>query len=357
MITLRGYFGHGNVGDETLLTAFVEGLLRRGAVPSDLHVLSRGSALPTDVQQSYPRSWRAFARFLNSKALIFSGGGIIQDHVPGVGTRQLKRTLLLSRAAKIRGMKVCFHAISIGPLTSNKGIDVALRIFRLSNWTVVRDSRSMDFLEKHGIQSLYSPDLSVLLGTDGQAAVPPTVRIQFLFVPCGSIPLATNASLWSSLSEVAEQKGIRTTLCSFHEGVDDAIVRQLAEMHYAAEIVYAWKMNPRKVVNLFKAYSHVVSVRLHGGWFAYLAARPLIQVIYHPKCLGFLETVQAPRIAYLPLCDLADNQKLVGQLGEFISKNSANDSYYGSQLEDLQQQANESLDGLYEYLVKNRCVQ
>lgn len=356
MITLRGYFGQGNVGDEALLTAFIEGLVSRGISPSDLHVLSRGSILPYSVLQSHPKSVKGLIRFLKSKILIFVGGSIIQDHVPS-GARQLKRMLLLSRIAKVLGMRVCFHGISIGPLISNEGINLALRLFRLSDWIAVRDLASMNFLKNHGIQCSYSPDLSVLLGANKCDKSPSTVKNKLLFVPCGEpVSLEVNKKIWLKLLEISNARSFDVTLCSFHKGIDDVIVNRLKSIKRPTDTIFAWKMNPVEVLNVFKTYSHVVSIRLHGGWFAYLAARPLIQLIYHPKCLGFLETVKAPELAYLFPNDLVDDEKVSDQIRKFISIDSQDDSYYGVPLKNLQQEANKALDDLYSYLVKNGIV-
>jgi len=55
--------------------------------------------------------------------------------------------------------------------------------------------------------------------------------------------------------------------------------------------------------------------------------------------------------------DLADDQKIDDQLEKFTSKQGKDRSYYGVELEDLQQKANKAIDNLYDYLIKSGCLQ
>ena len=294
-VLLRGYFGHGNWGDEILLRALITGLTNRGISASQLHYW-RGrsqSFQPADIGYSAPRGASGLAAWVKAGAMILSGG-IFYDHLPCFGSRRLRWLYNLVGITHSSGKKVVMFGVSIGPLTTPEGRRWTRKTLRLADGIWVRDRQSYLFCEKSGLSCQQIPDLSTALTSSISEIPAPGVQQELLFIPGqDGITCQAQINLLARFKPVAEKYDLTIRILPLHAEADTALARRLAKPQ-GGVLVSDAMADPMHLFSRIKAARLVVSVRLHGGWAAYLTGRPFIQINTHPKNRGFAETVHLP---------------------------------------------------------------
>ena len=304
-VLLRGYFGHGNWGDEILLRALVTGLTMHG-VPFDRLHYWRGSDQfyrPAAIAHSAPRRVRGMAAWAGAGAVVFCGG-IFYDHLPDVNLQRLQRIFYLAGATRALGKKVMMLGVSIGPLISRQGRLLTSKILKLADAIWVRDRQSYRFCRESNLRCRQIPDLSALLFSHITAMPPSTGRRELLFIPCQTgLTHRKHVEILDALMPVARQYGLIIRLLPIHLNADAVLTHRLSEQ-YGFEVVSDLFSDPMDLFTKIMDAELVVSTRLHGGWAAYLAGRPFLQINYHPKCRGFAETIHLPSECLIdPLAD------------------------------------------------------
>lgn len=154
-ILLTGFFGEGNLGDETILQAICQNL------PADCRCLVTSGRSTQPRAQAIRRrgiwSWPAYIEAISrSNAAIFSGG-ILQDwSFEGVTFFALRII-----AASIAGCSPALWGAGIGPLRSSGTRLIARRALRRVETAWLRDEASVnDFKDLTGRDASYGADWS-----------------------------------------------------------------------------------------------------------------------------------------------------------------------------------------------------
>ncbi|MHB8636811.1 MAG: polysaccharide pyruvyl transferase family protein [Fimbriimonadaceae bacterium] len=150
-ILLAGYFGAGNLGDDSIMQGYVLGM-RSAGMDEEFEVLS-GS--PDSTQryynlQGYDRknSRQISEAIAHCDMLVFPGGSIFQD---ATSTRSVKYYQELVSRAKRAGKKVLLLGQGVGPLTSFFGKRLAAEAFKAADAVSVRDPASLTTLKALGV--------------------------------------------------------------------------------------------------------------------------------------------------------------------------------------------------------------
>jgi hypothetical protein len=294
-ILLRGYFGHGNWGDELLLRSLISGLTEY-KIPHKRLSYWTGPSLtfqPASIKPADPHNWTGLWAWLTAGSMIFTGG-IFYDHLPYFGVRRLRHMDRMVRLTRALGKKVFLFGVSIGPLITPAGRQLTMSILRKANAIWLRDSDSYRFCSRIGIECRKVPDLSALFYTRIIAGTPAAISKDLLFMPCaGGLSASMHAKILNDLLLVAERFGLTIKILPLGTPTDTILARQLGGT-CGLPVINPTSPNPLQLFNRIKTARLVVSVRLHGGWGAYICGRPLIQIDYHSKCQGFAQTVQLP---------------------------------------------------------------
>jgi len=294
-ILLRGYFGHGNWGDEILLRALVRGFGKNGFPKERFHYW-RGrdrSFQPAAIGHSIPRGIKGIAAWASASAMVFCGG-IFYDHLPDFKIRRLQHIFLMVRISRLLGKKIVMLGVSIGPLVTPEGRRLTRKILELAHIIRVRDRLSHDFCRKAGLNCRQMPDLSAILLPDIPLADKALGNGEILFIPCASgMGYQTHVKILNALTAVARRYRFRIRLMPIHMNVDTELAHRLADQ-MGFQMAPALSADPMDLFNRLKDAELIVSARLHGGWAAYLLGRPLLQIDHHTKCRGFAETIGLP---------------------------------------------------------------
>ncbi|WP_424949811.1 polysaccharide pyruvyl transferase CsaB [Deinococcus sp.] len=323
-ITVSGYYGFHNTGDEAIALSISRELARRG------HTALLLSHDPAHTRQAYGVHSAArmnplalLASLLSAQRLWSGGGGLLQDKT---SVRNLTYYLALIRGAQLLGRPVAVFNQSVGPLSLEGGARVARvlnggRSGRGRVQVIVRDRASQETLEHLGVEARLGGDPALLLSA-GSGVV--SDRNAVVLAPRGDVHDA-NAGL-KDLTRRLQEKGRRVVALSFHPGVDDVAARNLG----ADEVMSSG--DPVLALNTIAAAGYVVGVRLHAVILAAAAGVPFVGVSYDPKVAGFCADAGAPSVP---------TDFDAAQVGGLVMKNTAPD---WAQVQAMKERARESFD-------------
>jgi polysaccharide pyruvyl transferase WcaK-like protein len=294
-VLFRGYFGHGNWGDEILLRALIAGLTRSGISADKLHYWrGRNHAYqPAGINHAIPRGLHGMTAWAKAGAMIFSGG-IFYDHLPIFGSRRLRSIHNIVWITRASGKKAILFGVSIGPLITAQGRRLTRKILKMVDGIWVRDRQSYQFCHQTGVPCRQIPDLSTVLASRIVANPSLTGQKELLFIPCQTgLTYRAQIRLLEILQPVAQSRDLTIRVVPLHAQADTDLARRLCKQQ-GVELAAETFADPLRLFDRIKTAQFVVSARLHGGWAAYLTGRPFLQINYHPKCRGFAETIHLP---------------------------------------------------------------
>ena len=334
-----GYYGKFNTGDDAMAAVCLTELSRR-MPQARLFVPSQPLALPEGVDvrwQPLARPWQpGFARERrlcegHCDALVFGGGSVFSD-VKGTHALELRHRRI--KTLRARGTRVVALGVGLGPLTTKEGKSAARDLFQLFDAIVVRDEASLRLaadLELRNVSLGF--DVAVLLeeiGLPQPVATKPdhgdkkTLGISICdysqYVGRGSdadtlrlkkIVAGLRAHDWAGWR-------LKLLVLNGHPRVGDLKVaaRCQAALKNSVECELAlYHPNPLQMLRHVDSCDAVISMRLHGAVYAYVAGRPFAVLSYHSKCEDFAEMVN------LPKSQVIDSETFVPEdLGRMIAR-------------------------------------
>ena len=323
-ITIFGYYGMRNTGDELILRVLAEQLpgafegkpVRLGVLPS----YDATQAYDPDIDglrvlkyanNKFLKLLGIFPDASQTDLLVIGGGGVIQDH-ENMGARSV--TGLLKRALLVRffGGMVVLLGVGVVPLMTRSGKLQTRLLCRLSSAIVTRDTESAEALADAGVPKskiVNAGDLVLLW------APPMTARerindhlVQNQLV----VSLLPYHKERQELFEVTTgvRKGIARALDGFLDKHKNATVvfvsfqgeppkydqeeadAVIALMRHSNRcITREYDPRPERVYEDILNSSAVVGMRLHSIVLACMAGKPFIAVSYHDKVASFAKAV------------------------------------------------------------------
>jgi len=278
-VTVSGYYGFGNTGDEAIALAISRALKERGAAPLLL------SNTPAETARTYGCESAARMHPLalpgalaRSQVVLSGGGGLLQDKT---SARNLTYYLGVIRLARLLRKRVVVFNQSIGPLSPEGGRRVAAALRGVP--IIVRDRGSLDTLRALGLEGELGGDPALLLApTPGLTRDPNRV----ILAPRGDVTDATEGL--RSVAAALRTEGRRVTALSFMPAHDDEAARSLG----ADEVLST--RDPQVALDAIACSGFVIGVRLHAVILAAAAGVPFAGVAYDPKVQGFCADAGAP---------------------------------------------------------------
>ena len=291
-VTVGGYFGCGNLGDDLLLIGFLEGLhsvapdIRVLAFTGDPHRDSRRFGIKC-VNRHNPFS--LLAALLRSDAFLLGGGSLLQN---ATSNRSLYYYLLLLRLARLMGATPILYSAGIGPLEGKRPLVRTKKALHRCAYLSLRDPISLRLTEALGIDRsrLYEGADPALL-----SPLPPVSRSAYLL-------------------QALELDERTPYLCIILKGgrkdtdvqrIVTAAVRMLCKRHFLRPIFLIFDPNhdrqasisaaqtldarcytpsaPSQAAALIKKAQAVITMRLHGMVLATATGTPAVGVVCDPK--------------------------------------------------------------------------
>ena len=299
-VTLSGYYGYGNAGDEAVLAGLVTALrARRPEGELDIVALS-GRPAETEAahgiraadRYKVPALLRALSR---TDALLSGGGSLLQDVT---SAHSVFYYLGVVRLAQILGKKTMFVAQGIGPLIRPRTRRLVASVANRLDAVTVRDADSAALLREIGVVRppvevtadpalLLAPARTVALGGDWAAvALRPWV--------------GRDTELAETLARACHQALPRTRMMALamQPKIDAAIGEHFGRLRHQTgdgEVAGVSLARPdsllvplEPLLENLAACHMVIGMRLHALILAAACAVPAVALSYDPKVTAFM---------------------------------------------------------------------
>jgi polysaccharide pyruvyl transferase CsaB len=308
-ILIAGSYGHGNLGDEAILSAILTQL--RSRLP-DAHlqvVAGDEKALRTrfGIDTVGWADWAEIAFVLQQADLLLLGGGGIFFDYEGFNAEALfqNRASDLAHYASFPLLAALFdkplmlYACGVGPLFTSEGREAVRLAFDLAKVATVRDAASADLLADIGVD---------------------VTRVETTADPAFALDIPTSESAWATLAELgllntrpilgvaprpwthgpsqetwlaelaagigafADRENAQILLIPFHPGYDDATIASLSQKLQPRVVhTLSGNLSAEQTAAIIGACDMLVGMRFHSILFAMLAATPAVAIAYDPK--------------------------------------------------------------------------
>lgn len=306
-VTVAAWIGSTNAGDDLIFGALCHKLHVRGTRVTAISTRPAQTAR-AGVDAVDHRDLRGILGAIRSSdALVFGGGGLLQDQTSGFNL-----PYHLSRIAMARATRTPFAVVGVGagPLRTAAGRWQVRQALRGAVGVTARDAGSLELLRSLGVDGArLAADLAVSLPAPDVAPVDVICAcLRPWRAARGRLPVGTRsrsditatpmvARLAAGLDEAAARTGMPVRLVAMQQGWDDLLHARVAErMSCTVDVV---SPPVEGVLAEVAASRVVVAMRYHAGIAAVLAGRPAVLIGYDPKLDG-LATALGPAGALLP---------------------------------------------------------
>lgn len=301
-VVVCGAYGHGNAGDEAILTELLRQL---GTLDDDVEitVISRRPKATRRLHRVNAIARRQICTagrlFRRSKLFVSGGGSLIQDIT---SSRSLYFYLLTIKLAKRNGCKVQMYGCGIGPLRRyvNRR-QSAYIIDKYVDVVTMRDPRSIKAVEAIGVRkpkTLLSADPVVSIAPSPDSEVIKFMRENGLD-PDGKyicVTLRRWAGLNDRIPDVARalrkvNSGFGLTPVFLPMNADEDTVPNAAVAKYYSKpsITLDVIERPELAIGFMSRMQVVVSMRLHALLYASSCGTPIVGMSYDPKVSSFID--------------------------------------------------------------------
>lgn len=305
-VILSGYYGFGNMGDESLLSVISASLakecpgVRITALTRNPSKDSVRTGLRCVNRMHFPAVWREMGR---GRLFLSGGGSLLQDATSG---KSLQYYAALLQLAGKRGMKTFVYANGIGPILNEKHRVYAGNVVNGCDAVSVRDPDSLNELTVMGVPAeklRLSADPAFLLDVPAPETVRRIMhRLGLDDLPEGSYVLLSPRHLGRKRDSdgdrrlageiaklcgwLAKTHGLTAVMVPMQPKNDTALCALAAEMTDAPAGMQVRIVNPasaEEMMALASGARMAVGMRLHCLIYAAAAGVPVIGLSYDPK--------------------------------------------------------------------------
>jgi len=299
-IVIAGYFGFGNLGDEVLLHV-VLGWLKQFSNVAPC-VLS-GNPEQTRQQFGVAAVMRTNLASLvctlwGAKALVFGGGGILQDKT---SRRSLFYYLSLIRLARLFKVPVLMIGQGLGPLNGPRQTHTA-EALRQVHYVGVRDQKSLDMLRGWRISNIF-------LGADLVFSLTPPERsvidthgplLGLALVPPPPAHYDTILKrLTKAVQSVKAEHGL-TPIFLASSPQDLQFGMALSQRINSLTVLPINQDTPAHHLTLFSEFNVIWGSRLHALILATMVGVPFVGLGYDPKVSQFVKRINEHLVQPMP---------------------------------------------------------
>ena len=349
-VSLSGYYGFNNCGDDALLHAIINDLKE---IKPDIRI-NVFSANPKKTRRDYAvdSSFRfnfcTLSKTLKkTKMLINGGGSLIQD---ATSSRSLSYYTHVLKKAHELGCKIFVYANGIGPI-SDKNVKRAGEALALCDGITLREPASLSELERLSIdpsKAIVTADPAITLSGCSEKKVFEILSEMGISherkILCVSVrDWAGNdpnlfVSLAKVLDEVCEKQDVDVLFVPMKMPDDLKASRRVASLMKKAYVCEK-ELSYDELIGIISQSYLVVGMRLHTLIFSVGAGVPTVGIIYDPKIDGFLDYVD---VKYRADASKFDSTKLSGDITEIFENYPEIKANISENLEKMTKKAKES---------------
>jgi polysaccharide pyruvyl transferase CsaB len=293
-----GYYGSSNFGDELLLKATKDLILK-----SDPSAQLR--ALTYNVKETFQKhgikgvSRNHFADIIKEirvSDVIVGGGGSMLQNV--TSNRSLIYYLMLLFIAKFSGKKTILLGNGIGPIEGKLWCFLSASLLKKLDAIVVRDEASYETLLKLGVKS------NVELGSDLVFSHEVHIHLEEVKekVSLNLRPWKNQATfmpIFEQFTHYLLDEGYEVQLIPFQKGYDDLLLEDLKNRVSRDNVSILNSEDVNEILQEISNSQIFLGMRLHSLILSAIAETPFIGLSYDPKVDAFSESMRQPHITNL----------------------------------------------------------
>jgi len=288
-VFVSAWLGSENVGDELLFSVLRRRLEQLGA---DVVAASKNPAA-TERQHGvravhHYDGWAIGRALFGADALVFGGGGLIQD-----ATSAFSLPYHLTRPLMAKAERVPFigMGLGVGPLRLRFSRLLLRRVLAGHQGITVRDEHSANLLRACGVTDVHvTADMVFSLDPPSEPArdqialalrsytdglVPERFRLNPIDEPM-------EQTLARALDEVSQRTKLHLRFLAFEGKRDEAFNRRVAKRMSSKDHSFA-TIDAESVMREMRQARLAIAMRYHGGVTAVVAERPVVLIGYAPK--------------------------------------------------------------------------
>lgn len=307
-ITLSGYYGFNNAGDDAVCESIIAALARE-MPEADLTLLSNA---PADSRARFGvdavNRWQVrglLGALLKSDLLISGGGSLLQDVTSKRGFIYYLAVIILARLCRV---PVLVYSQGVGPLTDGLNRRLTAAVLNRTQAITVRDRNSRLLLKEMGVRVPVLIAADPVLGYEGTGGRPVrTLLVQAgiyeadKLVICAPRPWqgVDRVKAFSEGLDVLARQGYKVALLPMQPEADMALCQAIAGHMTERAYVLEGDYPLNELFNLMAAADLVVAMRLHALIIGAVCDCALLGLPYDPKVTAFMQRVGGGEI--LPL--------------------------------------------------------
>lgn len=329
-ILMCGYYGFGNMGDDSLLRAIIEGL-RREDPDVRITVMSRSPKKTAAVYGVHavnrmdPVS--VYRAMKHGSLFLFGGGNLLQD---GSSARSLWYYTTVLRLAGRCGMKRMVYANGIGPLGTEKSRRAAAAVLADVDLVTLREEDSLARCEELGIRreklrltadpvfTLREADEAWTARLCGGAGIRAGKRY---FAVALREPKTDGAEMRAAMARICRRiydtYGYIPVFIPMQEPADGAVNRETAALCGCRWTVVTG-VTGSEMLGILRRMEFVVSMRLHMLIYSAAVGVPSVGLAYDCKLQAFTDRMGLPCLA-----EDTDEEAFLACVGGLISDRDA----------------------------------
>jgi len=288
-VLVSAWIGSENLGDELLFACLKRRLLELNteveAVSKDPAATKRLHNVPAVHHYDYAGVCQALLR---SDALIFGGGGLLQD-----GTSALSLPYHLSRIMLAKALRVPFIGLGlgVGPIRLRASPSMLKFALRGHHGLTVRDEASAKLLRKYGISDVRVTADTVFSLNPPTAPARDQINLALRSYRHGLIPERyrlnsgddrLESTLARALDDVARRTRLHLRFLAFEGRRDELFNRRVAAQMATKDVSFA-SLHLGNVMEEMGRARLTIAMRYHGGVTSIVAERPVVLIGYAPK--------------------------------------------------------------------------
>lgn len=324
-LLVGGYFGCGNLGDDSLLLGFLQLVSREGhdvtvmaGSPQDIHRNLGVRAIPRKDVGAFR------AALAENDALVLPGGSLFQD---ASSTRSVLYYQQLVAQAKKAGKRVILLGQGVGPLTSFMGKRLAGMAFRAADAIAVRDPDSATVIRNLGVPgtATLTGDLAFLLPKPAASEDVQNFQVGGMrSVGIAPRPFGKNnastVTLYAEFCRALFARQVMPVLIEMDAEHDGPLILEIEKACGGKVPSLRRLSHPTQLQSRLMRLDAVVAVRLHAGILAASLGVPPYLVGYDPKVTALAKQLDLP---CAPAPDRLTAERLTEGLMDFLRQRDA----------------------------------
>lgn len=308
-ITISGYYGFDNVGDEVILESLLQVLYNIASLKKQSIQVTVLSANPQKTEGSKKvnavkrtNMFGILQAIYKCNFFISGGGGLLQDKT-GRGLSVLYYTMLIFFAFLMRKPTV-LYAHSIGPVDRKINRLLIKFVLNKASFITVRDSASKEKLISWGVNktSIYKTADSVFflkkyVNSKNRKPQPPLVGIS---IKKTLHKKELEKEIVSTANYLTKELGARIIFIPMHPEKDLQLSEEFSKKIPGSSVAKE-SFDYERIFKLYSQLDFLIGMRLHSLIFATLTETPFVGIVceHEPKTHSYLKEIDIKPVNFL----------------------------------------------------------